>query len=307
MNTTTFPRLLAAGHELDTAPASFGELRSSIDLIEDTGALRERMAEDGYLYLRGYLDREEVIAARQVIMERLAEQGALDPAFPCLDGVARAGANTSFQPDLAAHNAPLHRVLYAGRMMEFYENFLGGAVRHFDFTWLRAVSPGKGTALHCDIVFMGRGTPNLCTAWTPLGDVSYELGGLMILENSHQNERLRAGYGSKDVDTYCSNRRAEAPKGLGGGGTIKAGGALTNNPATLRERLGGRWLSTEFRMGDLLTFGMYTIHASLDNQSNRIRCSSDSRYQLASEPADERWIGPNPIGHGPNAKRGLIC
>jgi len=40
---------------------------------------------------------------------------------------------------------------------------------------------------------MGRGTFNLYTSWTPIGDVPLELGGLMILENSHcQKEILRA-------------------------------------------------------------------------------------------------------------------
>lgn len=52
---------------------------------------------------------------------------------------------------------------------------------------------------------------------------------------------------------------------------------------------------------------MNTVHASLDNCSNQIRLSADSRYQLACEPADERWIGPNPIAHGPKSKRRMIC
>ena len=71
-------------------------------------------------------------------------------------------------------------MLYSGRMMAFFANFLGGEVRHYDFTWLRTVAPGRGTAPHMDIVFMGRGTTNLYTTWTPLGDIPLELGGLMI-------------------------------------------------------------------------------------------------------------------------------
>ena len=66
-------------------------------------------------------------------------------------------------------------------------------------------------------------------------------------------------------------------------------------------------MTTDFRMGDVLVFGMATVHASLDNHSNRFRLSSDSRYQLASEPVDERWVGANPIGRGPAAKKGKIC
>jgi hypothetical protein len=60
-------------------------------------------------------------------------------------------------------------------------------------------------------------------------------------------------------------------------------------------------------MGDLLTFRMDTVHASTDNRTHRIRLSTDTRYQRASEPADERWIGENPIGHSQAGKRGRIC
>jgi len=52
---------------------------------------------------------------------------------------------------------------------------------------------------------------------------------------------------------------------------------------------------------------MHTVHASLDNPSGHVRLSSDSRCQPASEPADERWIGKNPIGHSTAGKRGHIC
>jgi len=56
-----------------------------------------------------------------------------------------------------------------------------------------------------------------------------------------------------------------------------------------------------------LIFDMYLVHGGLDNRSQRFRLSSDSRYQLASEPVDERWVGADPPGHGPNSKRGKIC
>ena len=94
---------------------------------------------------------------------------------------------------------------------------------------------------------------------------------------------------------------------MGGGGNISYGGWLSQNPVKLRANLGGRWLTAQYRAGDLLTFTMKTIHAGIDNASDRIRLSSDSRYQLASEAIDERWIGENPIAHGPEGKRGMIC
>ena len=82
---------------------------------------------------------------------------------------------------------------------------------------------------------------------------------------------------------------------------------LSEDPADLQRQLGLPWSTAEYRAGDLLTFSIQTVHCSLDNHSDRIRLSSDSRYQLASDPIDERWIGDEPIGHGPDAKRGMIC
>ena len=73
---------------------------------------------------------------------------------------------------------------------------------------------------------------------------------------------------------------------------------MTSNPVALRQKLGGRWLTTDFKAGDVLSFSMGTVHASLDNHSKQIRPSTDSRYQLASEPVDERWVGPPPASHG---------
>jgi len=94
---------------------------------------------------------------------------------------------------------------------------------------------------------------------------------------------------------------------MGGGGNIRAGGALSNDIIRLRDRLGGRLLTADFRAGDVLLFSVFLVHGSLDNRSDTIRLSSDSRYQSAAEPADHRWIGPNPIAHGPEGKRGMIC
>ncbi len=154
---------------------------------------------------------------------------------------------------------------------------------------------------------MGRGTTSLYTAWTPIGDVPLEMGGLLILERSHLHDRLNNGYGRKDVDAYCTNHVGEGYTKMGGGGNITPGGWLSKKPATLRERLGGRWLTANFQAGDVLIFSMFTVHTSLDNQSNCVRLSTDTRYQLASEPVDERWIGEHPVGHGPELKRGMIC
>jgi hypothetical protein len=299
-------QLVSQGKTLDPGPETLGELRESTDVLEDAGALRERMADDGYLFFRGLLDRDEVELARVELLGRLAEEGGLDPQAPLAEGRLRTIERIGFRPELTRSSPTLRSLLFDGTMISFFTRFLGGEVRHFDFIWLRSVSPGFGTPPHGDAVFMNRGTMNLYTAWTPLGDIDRQLGGLIVLENSHKVDHIREVYSTLDVDTYCENR---------GGATVHSVpdietwfGQISADPVSLRNELGGRWLTTDFRMGDLLIFSMYTLHASLDNQTESLlRLSSDTRYQLASDPIDHRWIGDHPIGHGPDAKVGIIC
>lgn len=282
------PELCCAGLPLDTSLEAFGPLRESTDHLHETHVLQERLREDGYLFLRGFLDRELVLKARESMLSKIQ-----DP-------------NESFSPDIAEKNPAVDAVLYGDRVLGLYERLLEGPIRHFDFTWVRTMGAGPGTKPHCDIVYMGRGTFDLYTAWVPYGEVSLELGGLMILENSHKQQDRLKSYLTSDVDEYCTNGRHA--KAIESGERVwERDGALSTNAASLRDHLGGRWLTAEYQPGDFLTFGMATVHASVDNQTERTRLSTDSRYQRADQPVDERWIGENPIGHGTAGKRGRIC
>jgi len=299
------------GKKMDVSPSAFGELRVSTDIAADPAALRSRLAEDGYLFLPGLLDRSDVLAAREETLRRLEIAGYLDPAYSVTEAIPSAVLADGFIPQLAVGNESLKKVVFDGPMIEFYERLLGGPVLHFDFVWLRAKLPGvtDATRPHYDVVFMGRGTKRLYTSWTPLEDVPREKGGLMILEGSHRLEDVKRTYGQLDVDTVCVNRHEpkDAQSGDRQWETRVNGGIYADDALALRENFGLRWLTADFRAGDVLLFGMFTMHASSDNHSRSLRLSADSRYQLASEPVDERWIGENPPGHGPGGKRGMIC
>ena len=300
------PAMRSCGHTLDEGEDKLGLLTSTHDALANMDLARERMEQDNYLLLRGLLEKEDVLAARRHILEQLTAEGQLDPSAPLMQGVPRPGAQMTFRPELAQkNNPPLQHLLYnpEGSLMRFFATFLKGAILHFDFTWLRCISPGNnGTPSHCDIVYMGRGTHSLYTAWTPVGDIDFEQGGLMILEGSHGNERLRGTYGQRDVDQYCSNRPDDPARTASG-----LNGWLSDDPNHIRRQLGGRWLTAEYNVGDVVIFSMHLVHGGMDNRSERLRLSSDSRYQLAGEPVDERWIGENPPGHGTAGKRGRIC
>jgi hypothetical protein len=288
---------------LDTSPDKFGYLRRSPELLAHPELTLQRIEEDGYAYIPGFHDVDVVTRARRVLLEALNAEGVLDPAYPVMDGVAKPGLSMPFRPDIANSSADIQNLVYSSAAMAWFDNMLGEPALHYEFTWLRVIGKGQGTWPHCDIVYMGRGTRNLYTMWTPLGTVPLNVGGLIVLENSHRQSGLHDTYGTLDVDVACSNEPGKNQVEAGG---FHRSGAIDINPVKLRDTLGGRWLtSEEYQMGDALIFGMNTVHASLDNQTDTIRLSTDTRYQRASDPVDERWVG-EVQGHDME-KREKIC
>jgi len=297
MSMITSSTLTSSGHQLDLSPNSFGELRRSSYVPGQEAVLQKNFAEDGYLYLPAFFPREEILAVRDEFIRRLSRTGSLHPDRPADEMIASPEPVNPSGTDIRGGNTLMPGLVFSPRMLNFYQGFLGGPVRHYDHIWIRLIRPGKGTMPHCDLPYMGRGTRNVMTAWIPYRDTSLELGGLMVLEKSHlQSERIHR-YLEGDADTYCVNRNAYKNKKT----------VLSKNPVSLREKFGGRWLTTNFQAGDLLTFGMTTVHASLDNQTDAYRVSTDTRYQLASEPIDPRWVGPDTQEFAEKNRVGQIC
>ena len=298
MELTSGP-ITAQGQALDIGPSALGELVPTSEL-SDVDQLRERLRDDGYVYMPGFFPAEYVLAARHDLLDKIAGIGWLESGSDPDDALPSVSAERTMLQDVARASSLLQSLLYSGRIIRFYAALFGGPVRHFDFTWLRAYPPGPGTGPHMDSVFMNRGTLRLMTAWLPIGDIDLTLGGLAILEGSHRLGGIRNDYGSRDVDTYCSNR--EAAESYAVQESMVWNGLLSGDPVALREELGLRWLTAHFHAGDLVTFPLYTVHIGLDNNSDHIRLSSDSRYQPAGEPADPRWTAPTRVLTGRAAK-----
>ena len=230
--------------DLELCGKYIGFLREANDLLDDPTALHARMEEDGYLLIRGLHEPSRVGEARRIVLENLNANGQLDPSYPREEGVAAHGARGHF----LGGRKELTRVpeflalVESPQIMGFFEHFLGGPVLTYDYKWLRAIWPGDNSGGHYDIVYMGRGTQNVYTAWTPLGDVSLEMGPLAILVGSHCFERIKETYGKMDVDRDHVT------------------GSFSNDPVELVDRYGGYWQTGTFKAGDVVIFGMFTMH-----------------------------------------------
>ena len=254
--------------------AELGELRDCNALLDDPAALRTRMADDGYLLVRGLHPRAAILAVRQQMLEILAAGGRIDQSHPLAEGWINPNSSGSGSGGIG-HAADFKATVEHPRVMSFFSTLLGGEVMTYDYKWIRAITTGEATGAHLDVVYMGRGTPDLCTCWTPWGDIAPEQGTLAILVGSHRLptwEPVHATYGRMDVDRD------------------NVAGWFSNDPRHLAATYGGQWATTTFAAGDVLIFGMRTIHASTTNITQRYRLTSDTRYQLASEPVDERWV-----------------
>ncbi|MFD9628963.1 phytanoyl-CoA dioxygenase family protein [Peribacillus muralis] len=271
-------------YELEMNSEYLTELRSSNDILGDWEALRIRLKEDGYLLIRGFHDRKQVFDARHNILEKLQELGRLNSDAPLELGVmGPEGKGASFMgvsQKLKKEIPDVVELSESDRVMNFFDQLLDGESLTYDFKWPRAVPNGGNTGIHYDNVYMGRGTQNLYTCWTPLGDVSLEMGPLVVCLESQNFEKVKETYGKMDVD------RDNVEYGW-----------LSDNPFEIVEKFGGKWATTSFNAGDAIIFGMFFLHGSLNNTTSQYRLSMDTRYQLKAEPVDERWFGKDAKGH----------
>lgn len=268
-------------HEVEMGGKYIRELRSSNDILGNYPALRERMKEDGYLLIRGLHERGKVLAARTDILKKLEQAGKLDPNHPLEEGRIGADNKAAFMGGTHRELQGLMDLVNAPSVMAFFDGFLGAPSLTYDFKWTRAVEKNGFSGAHYDIVYMGRGTKNLYTLWSPLGDVSYEMGGLALCLGSQNFEKIKQTYGAMDVDKD------------------NVTGWFSSDLIEIVDIFGGQWGTAEFKAGDVIIFGMFMMHCSLTNKTDYYRLSADTRYQLQSEPIDQRWIGKDPEGHRP--------
>lgn len=244
----------------------------SNDLLNDPAGLRKRLRSDGYLFCRDILPKEEVLDVRRQILEICEQEGWLRPGAKLIDGLAdRApimeadeeyrGVYARVQALEAFHALKLNRGI-----IDIMEALFEEAVFPFPQTIGRIAFPrdnARGTPAHQDWIFVGGSTETI-SCWVPLGDVPQEVGGLKILEGSHNSgflaPRSAPGIGGRTVD--------------------------------VDPRLA--WRQSDYRCGDILLFKMLTVHAAANNLTqDKLRLSADFRYAGTSHVINEEWFQPH--------------
>ena len=249
----------------------------SNSLLNNPSALRKRLRDDGYLFLRDVLPKDEVLQLRGQILEICEEAGWLRAGANLMDGLTD---HAPIQEGSDAHSAAynkvqalesFHRLKLHANVTKIMEGIFEEPVIPFPQTIGRIAFPRDNmnrTQPHQDWIFVGGSTESI-SCWAPLGDTPIEVGGLRILEGSH-----KAG--------FLEPRPARGP----GHRTVDIDPDL-------------EWVHSSYHSGDLLLFKMLTIHAAANNQSpDRLRLSIDFRYTGESHVVNDEWLVPHNASSG---------
>jgi ectoine hydroxylase-related dioxygenase (phytanoyl-CoA dioxygenase family) len=282
--------LISNGYTLSSAPHRLGRLTPS-DPSVPIADLRVQYAAQGYLWLKGFLDRDAVLALRRRYFEVMAEASLITPGSDPADGIfSGQTVNHALHDKLLmefVRTAAYESFCLQPRVWEFYDRFLGGASYLHKRKILRSSLPGSSssTPAHYDLIYLRGGTARVCTSWIPIGDVPVEMGGLVYLEGSDRVGRaMEAEFARRNAELSPEERISAYNKNMA------AGGWVSKNLPDMAERFNARWLMADYEAGDMLVHSAYMIHAATTNRHpEQIRLSTDIRYQRVRDEIDARW------------------
>jgi ectoine hydroxylase-related dioxygenase (phytanoyl-CoA dioxygenase family) len=246
----------------------------SNEIVSDARGLCARVREDGYLFFRGLISKEAILAVRREILRLCREAGWLDEGTELMEGIAAPGVKwVEPQPEFMAvynrvmHGEQFHALAHDPGLLAMLRALFGEEPLAHPRNIARIIFPQNAlhtTPSHQDYLHI-QGTEETYTAWIPLGDCPIALGSLVVLAGSNHAGVLpvhRAyGAGGVGIDT---------------------------------ETLPQRWVGSDFACGDVVIFHSLTVHKALPNLSpDHVRLSVDYRYQPLSHPVEESSLLPH--------------
>ncbi len=278
-NRTLSTQFTSNGIPIPFVSAYFKPLAAA-DSKDPTGWKRA-YEENGYLYLPGILNREEVLNLREAYMNMF------DPAIFKEGTTRREGVfSGKFQFAPAEHGHTDHPAskfvqqdafrLFTGskELKQIAELLMASEVVQLKRKPLRHFYKGTMIAskAHCDYTYLNDGTENLLSFWIPLGDISMETGGLLYLEQSHHLNLGQLREEVKSTETTIDQR------------------PIAKDLQHVSDVAGLPWLYADFKAGDIVIHNPFIVHASLDCCTDLMRLSTDLRFVKANDPVDPRWL-----------------
>ena len=282
--------LVSNTHILSKQPDRLGWLIPSAPSLPKK-KLWEQFEEQGYLWLKGLLDRQAVLDFRGQFLQVFSQANLIVPGSNPVDGVYTGEEDKGMAHRLVAEAvrwASYENLCLSAPIWKFYEEVFGEPVMLHKRKILRYTKVGdlSCTGAHYDLTYLRAGTDRVYTNWIPIGDIPVEMGGLVYLEGSHAwGLKMEAEFSALNTNLSPEEQISAYNRNM------SETGWLTKDLPSLSERLDSRWLMADYEAGDVVFHSAYQIHASTENKDSRrrIRLSTDIRYQRISDQADARW------------------
>ena len=268
-------------------PESIAPLRPTT-LDTPMEEVRRRYKEDGYVFIKGLIPRQDVLKARQEYFSMLAPSGVLKPGTEPVDGIFDPTNDPLDFPGIGAGGADSNG-RPCGPHPEIAETFVGLALKAHTETWyketfckhpalqnyiakmtgwgentwpvrrtlLRNNTPGnKAIGVHYDMIFLRHGEDTAVTAWVPIGDVKIQGGGLIYLEKGHDlGSELEAEFTVKAKASGLTDEEAKYAFNQ----NMMHGGMLAHGPIAFGEQHQRKWLLTAYEAGDVVLHDAYMV------------------------------------------------
>lgn len=259
--------LVSNGYTLETTPERLGRLEpTNADLPLEH--LRRKYRQNGYLWLKGFFDQHVILDFRQYFFDAIFS-----------------GTKTFFE---IVRSQEYEDFCSMPRLWNFFEDFLKGQPYLHKRKIIRFTHPGEShcTGGHYDLIYLRAGTDNFSTSWIPLGDIPVEMGGLIYLEHSDAvGRQLEAEFCVKNAHLPPEERISAYNRNM------REDGWVSTNLVEMADRFNSRWLIADYEAGDVVIHSPYMIHAATQNRDplERIRLSTDIRFQRVTDDIDQRW------------------
>ncbi|CUA71867.1 hypothetical protein RSOLAG22IIIB_04813 [Rhizoctonia solani] len=290
-------------------PENLGWLQPVDPKTTSMDEMRELFIEQGYIWVKGLIPREDTLAFRRKYFEFMAPTGVIKEGTDPVDGIYCGADPEQFLPprngrecentdqaeqfikrNIEAHHSKwLEEITTHPVLFKFVKDFTNWpSIKLLKRQMLRANVPGaETTAVHYDHIFLRYGPPTFLTGWLPFGDIAVEGGGLTYLEDAVPLAQAIENDFSKRAEKFTPEERLNAFNA-----NMMRDGHLGHDSQGFSTTHGNRkWLIANYEAGDVVFHHPFSIHASCLNQSptNTIRLATDLRFVNPEAPYDTRW------------------
>ena len=251
----------------------FTRIPDSSSYLENISTLQELLIDDGFIYLKDFFNKEDILELREYYFELFPENTILKNGTSNREGIS---SGKKFNVVYGSEDHPAYRFVRSDKFKKFIKskklailiNHLAECkTKQLKRIVIRHLYKGSRTSAkaHRDAQWS---TGNVLSSWIVLGDCPIDSGGIVYLEKSNKiNLQKVKSFFPKFINTKW----------------------ITDDLKALSDKTKKRWCFANFQAGDLVIHDPNVIHASLDANNDYMRLSIEVRFIPAKENPDSRW------------------